>query len=63
MASQNTDKTNSERQDGRQAMTVYLRRDLVKKLKMLSVKDERHAYLIVEEMIDDAFDNEQSKYS
>ena len=44
-------------------MTIYLRRDLVKKLKMLSVKDERHAYLIIEEMIDEAFDKEHSKNS
>ncbi|EFL88190.1 conserved hypothetical protein [Ahrensia sp. R2A130] len=33
-------------------MTIYLRTDLAKRLKVLSITERKHAYLLIEEMIE-----------
>ena len=43
--------TNRTRSDGRKSLLVYLRHDLIRKLKMAALDEERPAYEITEEAV------------
>ena len=53
----------SVREDGRKAMTVYLRPDLIQGLKVLALQQETHAYVLVEQLVEGLLEDEAYKPS
>jgi hypothetical protein len=49
------------RPDGRRSLLVYLREDIIKRLKVAALDEDRHAYLIAEEALTNWLDRKSQK--